>query len=80
MPDASPADEPLPGHKPEAEGVAPQTQSQAGTPTETSGVGRRRWWVWLAGSLLALVVLIEGIPWVVTALRTVSTDDAERCG
>ncbi|HBZ68780.1 MAG TPA: HlyD family secretion protein [Deltaproteobacteria bacterium] len=38
--------------------------------------GRRRWWRWGAGGVLLLVVLIEGVPWLVTALTTVSTDDA----
>jgi membrane fusion protein (multidrug efflux system) len=32
--------------------------------------------MWVAGGLLAVLVMIEGIPRVVTAFRTVSTDDA----
>src|SRR5215472_11345853 len=36
----------------------------------------RRWWRWATGGAVALVVLIEGVPWVVNALTTVSTNDA----
>jgi membrane fusion protein (multidrug efflux system) len=32
--------------------------------------------MWLAGGVLMVVALIEVIPWVVTAFRTISTDDA----
>src|SRR5262249_39640005 len=38
--------------------------------------GGRRWGRWAAGGIVALVVLIEGVPWVVSAFTTVSTDDA----
>jgi membrane fusion protein (multidrug efflux system) len=84
MPDANAAQlggQPLPAssgsaNKPDAEGAAPQIQSEAVKSTETLRTAKRRWWVWAAGSVLALLVLIEGIPWLVTALRTVSTDDA----
>jgi membrane fusion protein (multidrug efflux system) len=66
----------LPVHEREAAAGAPAAHPPAVAPTRPPASGRRRWWVWVAAGLLALVVLIEGIPWVVTALRTVSTDDA----
>jgi membrane fusion protein (multidrug efflux system) len=34
----------------------------------------RRWWG--TGAVLLLLIFIEGVPWLVTALTTVSTDDA----
>jgi membrane fusion protein, multidrug efflux system len=36
----------------------------------------RRWWRWGAGGVFVLLAFIEGVPWMVTALTTVSTDDA----
>jgi membrane fusion protein, multidrug efflux system len=32
--------------------------------------------MWIAGGVVLVLALFEGIPWVVTASRTVSTDDA----
>src|SRR5262245_51033527 len=55
--------------KPETDRLAPPAPTEKPTP-------KRRWWTWVAGGVLALLALIEGIPWVITALRTVSTDDA----
>src|SRR5262245_24578337 len=43
--------------------------------TPSSGAGRR-WAVRGAGLLALLLIVFEGIPWVRSALRTVSTDDA----
>src|SRR5262245_44841765 len=44
---------------------------------EPRGAGKRRWWMSLAGGLLLLpLLLIEGVPWLLTAWTTVSTDDA----
>jgi membrane fusion protein, multidrug efflux system len=37
---------------------------------------KRPWWVWAAGAVAIVLALIEGIPWVITAFKTVSTDDA----
>jgi membrane fusion protein, multidrug efflux system len=54
----------------------PSGPPPVGKPSEPHPVGRRRWWVWTIGGVLILIALIEGIPWVVTALNTVSTDDA----
>ncbi len=61
---------------PEAAEVPARAEQPAPKPSETSSTAKRRWWVWVAGSILVLLVLIEGIPWVVTAASTVSTDDA----
>jgi len=58
-------------HAPEAAGVAPPAHLPAGKPS-----GRWRWWAFVAGGALIVLALIEGIPWVVTAFTTVSTDDA----
>jgi membrane fusion protein (multidrug efflux system) len=37
---------------------------------------RRRWVSWTLGAVGLFLVLFEGVPWVRTALRSVSTDDA----
>jgi len=79
MPDTNPAEpmeKPAPqaaasANAPEAEGVAPPAHA----PTEKPTAKRRRW-LWVAGGVVILLALIKGIPWVATALRTVSTDDA----
>jgi membrane fusion protein (multidrug efflux system) len=79
MPDedsAEPARKPIAqiaasAQRPEVDAVAPPAHDPAGKPTE-----KRRWWRWIAGGLLILLALIDGVPWVITALRTVSTDDA----
>jgi membrane fusion protein (multidrug efflux system) len=79
MPDedsAEPASKPIPkiatsAQTPEVDGVVPPAHAPVEKTTE-----RRRWWRWIAGSVLIVLALIEGIPWVVTALQTVSTDDA----
>ena len=39
-------------------------------------VAKRPLWMWIAGAVVLVLALFEGIPWVVTASRTVSTDDA----
>src|SRR5882672_1181360 len=36
----------------------------------------RRWWLWIVAALVLAVVLYAGLPWIHTALNTVSTDDA----
>jgi membrane fusion protein, multidrug efflux system len=54
-----------------AEPATPIAQPPTEKPAE-----KRPWWMWLAGGVLMVVALIEAIPRVVTAFRTVSTDDA----
>jgi len=82
MPDAGsskPTTEPLPA--PAIDGSAtppPANGLRAGLRRieERIRAGNRRWWRWAAAGILALVVLVEGVPRVVSALTTVSTDDA----
>ncbi len=83
MPDSrsgEPVEHPLPAPPPadgaERGGGAPTAHSDAATPTTPRRGGARRWWVWVAGGVLALLVLFEAIPWLITAFTTVSTDDA----
>ena len=52
-------------------GVAQIAQSPAAKVAET-----RRLWIWVGGGVLVILALIKVIPWVVTAFKTVSTDDA----
>jgi membrane fusion protein, multidrug efflux system len=52
-------------------GEAPIVQPSTGKPGE-----KRPLWMWIAGGVVVVLALLEGIPWVVTAFRTVSTDDA----
>jgi len=73
MPDAKSAEITGSANKPTVEPPAP---SPAVKSSATLGTGRRRWWLWIVGGAVSLLLLIEGIPWISTALRTVSTDDA----
>jgi membrane fusion protein, multidrug efflux system len=49
----------------------PIEQSQTGKLTQ-----KRPLWMWIAGGVLIVLALYEAVPWIVTASRTVSTDDA----
>lgn len=51
--------------------AAQNAQSPAAQLAET-----RPLWMWVGTGALVVLALIKAIPWVVTALRTVSTDDA----
>ena len=73
MPDAKSAEITGSANKPTVEPPAP---SPAVESSATLSTGRRRWWLWIVGGAVSLLLLIEGIPWIITALRTVSTDDA----
>jgi membrane fusion protein (multidrug efflux system) len=77
MPDGNSA-EPAsaPAHQPGESVNAPRfatpiAQAPAETPAE-----KRPLWMWTGGGVLIVLALIKAIPWVVTAFRTVSTDDA----
>ena len=56
-------------------GITSAPRPQAAGASERS-TRRRRWLLWTIAGVLAVVLLIKGIPWIVTALNTVSTDDA----
>jgi membrane fusion protein (multidrug efflux system) len=74
MPDAKSAEITGSANKPRT--VEPPAPSPAVKSPATLSTGRRRWWLWIVGGAVSLFLLIEGIPWISTALRTVSTDDA----
>jgi membrane fusion protein (multidrug efflux system) len=79
MPDANlgePALEPLPPTPVAADTLEADRVQRPGDGAGAKPADTRRWWMWIGGGVLTLFVLIEGIPWVATALRTVSTDDA----
>jgi membrane fusion protein, multidrug efflux system len=67
---------PAPARPPEGEHIARTTPSETAEPAAAPRPRGRPWWVWVAGGALILLVLFKGIPWVVTAWTTVSTDDA----
>jgi membrane fusion protein (multidrug efflux system) len=50
------------------------------TQTEQSSIAKpsqkRPLWMWIAGGLLVVLAIAEIAPWIINALRTVSTDDA----
>ena len=77
---ASP-DNPALGQRPDSAETAPdQTPPPHTVPSLPPGTpapsARRRWLLGGVGVLALLLILFEGIPWVRTALQTVSTDDA----
>ncbi len=59
----------------DAGGVAAPARPAATKPPERPRTGWRRW-RWAIAGIFALLLLIAGIPWVITAWNTVSTDDA----
>ena len=56
---------------PASAGEAPIAQPSTAVPA-----GRRPWWMWIAGGVLGVLILIEGVPRIIAAFKTVSTDDA----
>jgi membrane fusion protein (multidrug efflux system) len=58
--------------------VAPKLPSngEAHDAQMTTPAPKRPLWMWLAGGVLALVVLVAAVPRVIVAFKTVSTDDA----
>ena len=71
---SSPA--PIPGPKVGAGGSASTLPPQAVQQIQRLRAIGQRWWRWGAGGVLVLLLAFEGIPWLVTALTTVSTADA----
>jgi membrane fusion protein (multidrug efflux system) len=62
--------------EPAADAITQPVPSEPAKPAEKPKSGKRRWFLRIAGGVLGLLALAEGIPWVRTALTTVSTDDA----
>ncbi|HUN59941.1 MAG TPA: HlyD family secretion protein [Candidatus Binataceae bacterium] len=46
------------------------------TESPSTAAAKRPLWMWIAGGVLVLLVLAKGVPFVINAFRTVSTDDA----
>ncbi len=56
--------------------VAPKGEAPGAQPSTAKPAEKRPLWMWIAGGVLGVLILIEGIPRIITALKTVSTDDA----
>jgi membrane fusion protein (multidrug efflux system) len=54
----------------------PTAEAPIAQPATAKPAEKRRWWMWIAGGVLGVLILIEGIPGIIRALNTVSTDDA----
>ena len=70
----APAGEPV--HQLAASVKAPEAATPIAQPPTDKLAEKRPWWMWIAGSVLIVLALTKAIPWLVTAFRTVSTDDA----
>jgi membrane fusion protein, multidrug efflux system len=56
--------------------TAPQGEAPVAQPSTGKSLQKRPLWMWIAGGVLAVLILIEAIPGIITAFKTVSTDDA----
>jgi membrane fusion protein, multidrug efflux system len=77
MPDGNSADhagEPL--DETAASLTTPKGEAPIAQPSTGKSAQKRTWWMWIAGGVLGVLILIEAIPRIITALKTVSTDDA----
>jgi membrane fusion protein, multidrug efflux system len=77
MPDGSSADhasEPL--DETAASLTAPKVEAPIAQPSTAKPAEKRPRWMWIAGAVLGVLILLEAIPRIVTALKTESTDDA----
>jgi membrane fusion protein, multidrug efflux system len=72
---AAPPTAPAAPQSPAAEAAAPAAGAEPAAPTMPPRRGARRW-VWIGAGVVAVLALIKAIPWLVTAISTVSTDDA----
>lgn len=59
-----------------ASAIAPKGEAPIAEPVTKKSAAKRPLWMWIAAAVVAALALYEVIPWVVTASRTVSTDDA----
>ena len=72
----------MPGAKSEELANDPPAQLEASAheaiapPPEKKLAAKRPLWMWIAGGVAVVAALFEIIPWIITASRTVSTDDA----
>jgi membrane fusion protein (multidrug efflux system) len=69
------------GSRPTTPGEAPggsdaPAPAPEGAAATSAPSGRRRLWSRVAGGVVVLLLLVKGIPWVITAWTTESTDDA----
>ena len=55
---------------------APEPEASSAEPQAPRSAAKRPLWMWIAGGVAILLVLYQAIPRVVTAFKTVSTDDA----
>lgn len=56
--------------------TAPEGEAPVAHPSTATPAAKRPLWMWIAGAVVVVLVLIEGIPRIITAFKTVSTDDA----
>ena len=56
--------------------TAPKGEAPIAQPSTAKPAEERPRWMWIAGGVLGVLILIEAIPRIITALKTVSTDDA----
>ena len=56
--------------------TAPKGEAPIAQPSTAKPAEKRPRWMWIAGGMLGVLILIEGIPRIITAFKTVSTDDA----
>lgn len=54
----------------------PEADAQIASSAPAKPAEKRPLWMWIAGGVLGVLILIEGIPRIITAFKTVSTDDA----
>ena len=76
MADPKSAERPGKPHQITPPGQTPEVEPPVANPSTGKPAEKRPWWMWIAGGVLIVLALIEGFPKVVTAFRTVSTDDA----
>jgi membrane fusion protein, multidrug efflux system len=60
----------------EASPTAPRVEAPIAQPSAQKPAEKRPWWMWIAGGVLGVLILIAAIPRIITAFKTESTDDA----
>ena len=65
-----------PNHPTTSSESKPEPDAETIQPPTADPTAKRPLWKWIAGAVLGLLVLIEGVPFIINAFRTVSTDDA----